>query len=163
MAPLIAQLRLKHLHGYVAPLLRTLPPIHPCFSQITHLEMMDSRHALESWSALALIPQLTHLAVNDDAFVPLCGELLETCASLAVLVFIMRSEMGPLYEAGCSTDFRFVAIRSSLGARSSHVLQDWQMGACTGMDYWSGAESFIAKRRSGEVDALQYHIPDDPI
>ncbi|KAJ7088115.1 hypothetical protein C8R44DRAFT_819493 [Mycena epipterygia] len=36
--PFIAQLRLKHLYGPVPPLLRTLTPIHACFSQITHLD-----------------------------------------------------------------------------------------------------------------------------
>ncbi|KAJ7088093.1 hypothetical protein C8R44DRAFT_892893 [Mycena epipterygia] len=51
-----------------------------------------------------------------------------------------------------SRDFRFVAMCCE------HYHLDWQMGACAGVDYWSRAESFIAKRRSGEIDALQYEI-----
>ncbi|KAJ7480301.1 hypothetical protein B0H11DRAFT_1916041 [Mycena galericulata] len=43
----------------------------------------------------------------------------------------------------------------------SHYIKDWQMGALTGVDYWSRAEEFIAKRRSGKIDPLQYLIEVD--
>ncbi|KAJ7088124.1 hypothetical protein C8R44DRAFT_819515 [Mycena epipterygia] len=150
----IEPLRLKHLHAHALPFLRTLTPIHAFFSQITHLELMDTREDLETWSELYLIPQLTHLSFNDNAFAPLCGELLDTCKSLAVLVF-QGSQRNPSPLAGLSHDFRFVAMRCF------YYHLDWQMGAYAGMDYWSRAESFIAKRRSGEVDAQQYEIFED--
>ncbi|KAJ7123485.1 hypothetical protein C8R44DRAFT_875676 [Mycena epipterygia] len=158
--PLIAQLRLKHFHGFVVPLFRTLTSIHACFSQITHLEVMDIRDNLESWSELSLIPQLTHLAFNDAAFGPICGELLETCRSLAVLVFLLSQAQGGLrinasQSEELSKDPRLVEMRCV------YYLLDWQMGAHAGKDYWSRAESFIATRRSGEIDALKYQIPDD--
>lgn len=145
----IAQLRLKHFYGFLVPLLRTLTPIHACFSQITHLELMDIRDDLESWSGLSLIPQLSHLAFSNADFGALCGELLETCRSLAVLVFL-RSHGGlridPSQAAELSKDPRLVEMRCV------YYLLDWQMGAHAGKDYWSCAESFIAKRRSGEID-----------
>ncbi|KAJ7088092.1 hypothetical protein C8R44DRAFT_892892 [Mycena epipterygia] len=77
---LIEPLHLKHLYAYTLPILRTLTPFHPFFSQITHLELIDALDArdVEACSELYLIPQLTHLSFNDDAFLPLCGELLET-------------------------------------------------------------------------------------
>ncbi|KAJ7142887.1 hypothetical protein C8R44DRAFT_866164 [Mycena epipterygia] len=160
VTPLIAQLRLKHLYGFVKPLLCTLTPLHACFSQITHLELMDIRDDWESWSELSLIPQLTHLAFNDADFGPLCGELLETSRSLAVLVFLRSQVQRGLrinasQAAELSKDPRLVEMRCV------YYLLDWQMGAHAGKDYWSRAESFIAKRRSGEIDALQYQIPDD--
>ncbi|KAJ7123483.1 hypothetical protein C8R44DRAFT_875674 [Mycena epipterygia] len=123
-----------------------------------YLELMDIRDDLESWSELSLIPQLTHLAFNDADIGPLCGELLETCRSLAVLVFL-RSQGGrwvnPSHAAELSKDPRFIEMRCV------YYLLDWQMGAHAGKDYWSRAESFIVKCRSGEIDVLQYEIPDD--
>ncbi|KAJ7087517.1 hypothetical protein C8R44DRAFT_820247 [Mycena epipterygia] len=146
-------LRLKYLYAKTLPVLHTLTPFHPFFSQITHLELMDALDAwdLEAWSELYLIPQLTHLSFNDDAFFLLCGELLETCKSLAVLVFL-GSLPDPSSVTEFSRDFRFVAMC----CKYYHL--DWQMGAYAGVDYWSRAESFIAKRRSGKIDALQYEI-----
>ncbi|KAJ7088096.1 hypothetical protein C8R44DRAFT_819465 [Mycena epipterygia] len=146
-------LRLKHLYAHTLPILRTLTPFHPFFSRITHLDLIDIPDArdLETWSELYLIPQLTHLSFNDEAFLPLCGELLETCKSLAVLVFL-ESLPDPSSVTELSRDFRFVAMC----CECYHL--DWQMGAYAGLDYWSRAESFIAKRRSGKIDALQYEI-----
>lgn len=148
----IEALQLKHLHAHALPFLHTLTPIHVFFSRITHLELMDTREDWETWSELYLLPQLTHLSFNDAAFAPLCGELLDTCKSLAVLVFLgSRPDRSPL--AGLSHDFRLVAMRCS------YYHLDWQMGAYAGMDYWSRAENFIAKRRSGEVNgACQVNI-----
>ncbi|KAJ7111344.1 hypothetical protein C8R44DRAFT_933490 [Mycena epipterygia] len=121
---------------------------------------MDSRDDLENWSELSLIPQLTHFAFNDTDFGPLCGELLETCRPLAVLVFLRSQAQGGLrinasQAAELSKDPRLVEMRCV------YYLLDWQMGAHAGKDYWSRTESFIAKRRSGEIDVLQYQIPDE--
>ncbi|KAJ7841718.1 hypothetical protein B0H14DRAFT_3457307 [Mycena olivaceomarginata] len=38
---------------------------------------------------------------------------------------------------------------------------DWEVGAHTGIDYWSRAGDLVAKRLSGEIDALQYRIEVD--
>ncbi|KAJ7088105.1 hypothetical protein C8R44DRAFT_819473 [Mycena epipterygia] len=146
-------LRLKHLYAQTLPILRTLTPLHPFFSQITHLELMDipKGRNLEPWLELSLIPHLTHLSFDVEVFLPLCGELLETCKFLAVLVFLGPArDPSPITEL--SHDFRFVVMRCE------YYHLDWQMGAHAGIDYWSCAESFIAKRRSGEIDALQYEI-----
>ncbi|KAJ7087511.1 hypothetical protein C8R44DRAFT_991359 [Mycena epipterygia] len=154
--PLFAPLRLKQLYAIVSPLLRTLTPIHPFFSKITHLEVLDPPDDLENWiRPLSLIPQLTHLSFSDDeAYIPMCLELLEACKFLAVLVYL-QYEPGPLDVADLSKDPRFVVMSCTY-----HVW-DWQMGVYAGKDYWSRAESFIAKRRSGEMDPLQYLIPGD--
>ncbi|KAJ7088102.1 hypothetical protein C8R44DRAFT_892901 [Mycena epipterygia] len=143
-------LRLKHLYTKTLPFLRTLTPLHPFFSQITHLELMDTWEGLETWSELYLIPQLTHLSFIVGVFFPLCVELLGMCKSLAVLVFLRSPS--PSSVAELSHDFRFVVMQCFC----YHL--DWQMGVHAGRDYWSCAESFIAKRRSGEIDALQYEI-----
>ncbi|KAJ7880925.1 hypothetical protein B0H13DRAFT_1891592 [Mycena leptocephala] len=37
-----------------------------------------------------------------------------------------------------------------------NTLKNWAISANTGIDHWSRAEEFIAKRRSGEVDVHQH-------
>ncbi|KAJ7123486.1 hypothetical protein C8R44DRAFT_875677 [Mycena epipterygia] len=157
MAPLIAPLPLKHLYTNLLSLLRTLSPTYACFSRITHLEVMDDWEEADSeiWSGLSLLPQLTHFSFNSSYFVPSARELLEISKSLAVLVFL-ESGQDPSPAAELSHDLRFVQMGFM------DWFEDWKMGVHSGEDYWSRAENFIAKRRSGEINALQYQIPDDP-
>ncbi|KAJ7087501.1 hypothetical protein C8R44DRAFT_991351 [Mycena epipterygia] len=160
MIPSLARLPLQHLYAHVLPLLRTLTPAHPFFSRITHLELLDLSNNSESWSGLSRIPHLTHLSFNDHGFILLCPLLLETCASLAVLICLNEKALWASsphhsYAAGLSHDSRFVVMACA------YYIKDWKMGVHAGQDYWSRAESFIAKRRSGEIDRLQYQISFD--
>jgi hypothetical protein len=41
-----------------------------------------------------------------------------------------------------------------------YYLKDWQMGAHAGIDYWTHAEDFISKRRSGEIDGVSTVVPE---
>ncbi|KAJ7126171.1 hypothetical protein C8R44DRAFT_121267 [Mycena epipterygia] len=154
----IAPLLPKHLHIRFLPLLSTLAPSHPCFSQLTHLELLEpfQPDAFEIWAQLSLIPQLTHLSFNSPTFISLCPRLLETCTSLAVLVWLDRSDdmgFGPCFDVGgLSKDVRFVAMSCF------YFTEDWQLGAHAGKNYWSRAETFIAKRRTGEIEALRYRL-----
>ncbi|KAJ6463149.1 hypothetical protein C8R47DRAFT_1202082 [Mycena vitilis] len=50
-------------------------------------------------------------------------------------------------------DVRFVSM----------VSDDWVMGALAGVDYWTRAEDFIAKRRSGEINSLEYFVDGEDI
>ncbi|KAJ7751748.1 hypothetical protein DFH07DRAFT_774650 [Mycena maculata] len=131
---------------------------HALFSHITHLELFDQLDVDDTdiWSNLALIPHLTHLALNCLS-VSLALTLLETCNLLRVLVFMRssfddddESELGKL-----ARDSRFVQTDCA------EFIKDWQMGALTGIDYWSRAEDFIMKRMSGEVDRFQYVMKYD--
>ncbi|KAJ7854881.1 hypothetical protein B0H13DRAFT_1903418 [Mycena leptocephala] len=93
MSDYIAPLPLKRLHTGVEPLLTNLSVDHRVFSQITHHELFGDaelswQDAAEIWSGLSRIPQLTHLSFNDEAFIPICPELLESCASLSVLIYL---------------------------------------------------------------------------
>jgi hypothetical protein len=124
---------------------------HPLFSRLTHLELFD-QNARESYSALALIPHLTHLAFNVPVFLTISVALLETCKSLRVLVLLMlrRSAVSDIAKhqalGQLSADPRFVQMFCS------EFVGDWKAGALTGNDYWSQAEDFIVQRRSGEID-----------
>ncbi|KAJ6476756.1 hypothetical protein C8R47DRAFT_1220238 [Mycena vitilis] len=104
---------------------------------------------MEVWGAMTRLPHLTHLAFNDTAYLPMCLVLLPTWDSL--------QEPGPLggmrrggTGAGCAF--------GTMSSDSDKSLEDWIMGAYAGVDYWSRAEEFIAKRRSGEINPLRYFV-----
>ncbi|KAJ7182374.1 hypothetical protein C8R43DRAFT_1228818 [Mycena crocata] len=124
---------------------------HPSFSEVTHLELFDVLPSA-AWSRLSLIPHLTHLALNDIPSDPFFRLVLDACASLGVLILL---DMGPGDLPEPPEDPRIVLMNCH------DYTKDWQMGAHTGVDFWSRAEDFIAKRRSGDVPALQYRIEGD--
>ncbi|KAJ7751755.1 hypothetical protein DFH07DRAFT_826046 [Mycena maculata] len=132
---------------------------HPLFSHITHLELFDEMHVVDAdiWSNLALVPHLTHLRLWSPS---LALTLIKTCTSLRVLMVVGRPVHREVSEAELrelAQDPRFVQMGYL------QVVKDWQMGALTGVDCWSRAEDFIAKRMSGEVDRLQYILEDESV
>ncbi|KAJ7203544.1 hypothetical protein GGX14DRAFT_461444 [Mycena pura] len=164
LLPFIGVLPLKRLYCYLGELFTDEAQIdfgHPLFSRLTHLELFDEL-ATDRYFDLALIPHLTHLAFNTPAFLDMSLTLLKTCKSLHVLVLVLRPYQGHIQRAvkhealgQLSEDPRFVQIVCS------EWLDNWRSGALTGSDYWSRAEDFIARRRSGEIDRLQYKIGRD--
>ncbi|KAJ7461191.1 hypothetical protein FB451DRAFT_1563001, partial [Mycena latifolia] len=144
----LESLPLKHLYAKLDPIFWIFPPAHPVFSRITHLELFDYPDDTTVLSSrLPLIPQLTHLSFNHHDLLSICPHFLQTCISLSVLVC---HDPWHNFRSGSATalssDVRFVVMHHS------DFLWDWQMGVYTGLDYWTRAESFIAKRRSGEID-----------
>ncbi|KAJ7088095.1 hypothetical protein C8R44DRAFT_892895 [Mycena epipterygia] len=131
-------LRLQHLYAQTLPFLRILSPLHPFFSRITHLELMDAPDAqdLEAW-------RLGQSCISSRSS-PISHSM-----TMPSLLFVASY---PSSVAELSHDFRFVVMCCD------YYQLDWQMGAHAGIDYWSRAEIFIGKRRSGEIDALQYEI-----
>ncbi|KAJ7177044.1 hypothetical protein C8R46DRAFT_1213605 [Mycena filopes] len=154
---------LKHLYTNSWALFSpTVSPLDPLFAQLTHLEMTEYNifKAVEIASRLVFLPKLSHLAFNVEALIPSCPRLLEECPSLIVLASLDNNRLypgrGPVfreYEERLSKDVRFVLLRARI--------EDWQSGVHSGVDYWSRAEDFIAKRRSGAVLATQYELIED--
>ncbi|KAJ7694377.1 hypothetical protein B0H17DRAFT_1057510 [Mycena rosella] len=125
---------------------------HPLFTNITHFDIIDSTASMEDWAGLALLPSLTHLAFNDDESLHAFRGALENCKSLLVLVVLCHPSNPEL--STFASDVRFVVVRSA----SMRYRQDWQRGARGGTDYWRTAESFIARRRSGNIDPLCFAV-----
>ncbi|KAJ7636448.1 hypothetical protein FB45DRAFT_906633 [Roridomyces roridus] len=156
-APLhqIGALRPRRLYCIIKDIFDPRPVdfARPLFSQITHLEIFDDPGHLSDggWSSLALIPNLTHLAFNDNEFIPLLPKLLCACASLRGLALVMPEEVPqPLHEEvsdQLARDTRFLWISNA------EYIRDWHQGALTGEDYWSRAGQFI-ERRKGNVTNL---------
>jgi hypothetical protein len=135
---------------------------HRLFSRLTHLEVIDSRPEmnLETWSGLALIPNLTHLAFNGLYFLSWAPFLLDRCPSLRLLVSLCAeldeaAARIAAYEdaAELLRDLRFVVMDCG------EFELDWQTGAHTSEDYWVRAEAFANRRRSGEIDGMSCAPP----
>ncbi|KAJ7642187.1 hypothetical protein FB45DRAFT_366137 [Roridomyces roridus] len=155
----------KRLHTYVHDLLGLEDLLTlPILSRVTHIEVLSvttDKHA-EIWQAFAQIRTLTHLAfaAEDSEFLDLCPSLLGACTTLRVLLYKTDSrdfDSTENFPVLCDLreDVRFVQMCHDNGAR------DWRMGALTGVEFWSRAEDFIAKRKSGEIDRLQYIMEED--
>ncbi|KAJ6592595.1 hypothetical protein B0H19DRAFT_1245452 [Mycena capillaripes] len=152
---LIEDLPLKRLHCSLEELFDSPARIdftHRLFVGITHLELFDHLQPnSEHYCDLAALYHLSHLSFSDVGFISIAPKLLQTCESLRVLVFFglgacedALRDYGQKHEL--VMDPRFVVTNFEGEVR------DWQMGAHTGIDYWSRAEDLVAKRRSGKVD-----------
>ncbi|KAF8184644.1 hypothetical protein K438DRAFT_1974440 [Mycena galopus ATCC 62051] len=155
---------LKRLHCTVEKMFGSsrIDFTHRLFSLLTHLEIFDHDWTAidaDDWSGLARLPHLTHLAFNEEGYLPICHTLLLTWESLQVLVVLLLERMTPnLLEEydvlELAQERRFVVIECPA------YLDDWSEGIIKGADYWSRAEDFIAARKSGQVNPLDYYIRD---
>ncbi|KAJ7887656.1 hypothetical protein B0H14DRAFT_2695716 [Mycena olivaceomarginata] len=143
---LVEHLPLRELYCHVGHLFgpqRQIDFTHQLFAKITHLEVYDASEDPHSAS-------LTHLGLNNAGLIDAWLALLRTCKSLRVLV-VLDPGGRPLLRT-LVKDPRLVLVDP--GELSS---LDWRNGAHRRIDFWSRAEDFIAKRRSGEINALRYY------
>ncbi|KAF8193571.1 hypothetical protein K438DRAFT_836284 [Mycena galopus ATCC 62051] len=132
------------------------PATHPMFSRLTHLHLGDDPvNAGELPEILAALPKLTHLSLDGDISVLMSPEILASSQSLRALVFF---EYDPRVwsdevAAQLTRDIRFVVMPVP------DFAEDWYAGLQHGTDYWSEAETFVAKRRTGEIDPLHCNWP----
>ncbi|KAJ6543059.1 hypothetical protein B0H19DRAFT_1381027 [Mycena capillaripes] len=157
---LITSLRLTHFYGNLNKAVSRPSPTHSSFAHITHLGMKYGMLTptddvmLQTCSHLSLMPRLTHLSLDGYRYMKKCLHILETCKFLRVVI-ALRGDVPLDHVTALSRDLRFVKMRNK------NLFRDWQMGTHTGVDYWARAEDFIAKRRSGEINSLEYVIPED--
>ncbi|KAJ7175000.1 hypothetical protein C8R43DRAFT_596341 [Mycena crocata] len=156
--PAIAPLPIKQLQCSLHRLfpLSRINFTHPLFSHLTHLFDCGGIYHTINWSGLAVIPHLTHLAFCNIQYIPFFLGFFDTCKSLRVLVYVdeERKVMSHDVDIRLAEDSRFVAMISV------DICEDWVMGEHTGVDFWSKAEDFIARRKSGQVPALQFRLTE---
>jgi hypothetical protein len=116
-----------------------------------HIPLMNLTHLLilllpivpwAQWKSIALLPKLSHLAV--DVWHPeFIGKVLEECKSLNLLVIISPETM-PSYRTSNSrlygifkADPRF----NELISIPPEWITSWERGALTGNDIWSRVEA----------------------
>ncbi|KAJ7493865.1 hypothetical protein FB451DRAFT_1388007 [Mycena latifolia] len=129
----------------MAPFFRAFPAAHPFFSRLTHTELSGRYDALPLPACAPPVAHTPRIQLHRLPHHMRRLALLDTRASLAVLVCFARVE--PSYAATLAKDVRFVAVRgrdfSATGRRAS--TRGWTSGA-------------PPKRRSGEIGALQFEL-----
>ncbi|KAJ7670088.1 hypothetical protein DFH06DRAFT_1293979 [Mycena polygramma] len=160
------EIQSKRLHCTLGTMFGTGPIdfTYRMFTSLTHLEIFDVPVGIDEgvWLALARLPRLTHLAFNDEEYLPMCVTLLRAWPSLQVLVIILRygeAERGWDLFDQCGV-MELVQDPRVVVLVCDDFLQDWIRGAHAGTDYWSRAEDFVAKRKSREVYPLRYFMVD---
>ncbi|KAF7330677.1 hypothetical protein MSAN_02453100 [Mycena sanguinolenta] len=153
LMPLVESLPLKRLYAAFKPV------ASPMFSHLTHLQLgvnldenMDSVQAF-----IAALPALTHLSLSFDMFenegvvFAMIHRILESSPSMLVLIIFDNATITWAQEVPPQLrhDVRFVLMPHR------HFVVDWHAGVQRGRDYWTDAESFIAKRRTREIDPLK--------
>ncbi|KAJ7622036.1 hypothetical protein FB45DRAFT_926852 [Roridomyces roridus] len=129
---------------------------HPIFAQLTHLELFPAAIPTQAvCNGLALIPNLTHLAVTDQDFLEFIPDLLQSCKSLRVVILLAENPLDLPELEEHQIHERLVLMPCK------YYTKDWHMSALVGWDYWARAEEFIARRRSGVVERTQFVIPED--
>ncbi|KAJ6482592.1 hypothetical protein C8R45DRAFT_1215351 [Mycena sanguinolenta] len=169
--PALAVLRLRRLGACLKLVLPSSIP-GPVLAAVTHLNIFDlfpTHDQLASW--LVQFPVLTHVAFRHDSM-PLARNVLTVCKNLQVLVFLHfgKSMGGKRENIPLVDDDRFVRMLTHFGWNE----EDWITGSNVGMDFWTSAEIFIAKKRRGEIvpdsrcwvekkDGIGYeYFTDDP-
>jgi hypothetical protein len=149
--PLLASIQPQRLSLYLPNLFPELMPTefnHPLFSHLTHLTILDSTQA--SWSGVAHIPRLTHLAwPNRCASNALCQCALKDCKLLEALLVMcwarkwLERAVSARAELGVDPRFVMVVVQNNQA--------DWETGARDGEDKWVRADEHVRRRRAGEV------------
>ncbi|KAF7364205.1 hypothetical protein MSAN_01079900 [Mycena sanguinolenta] len=123
----------------------------PMFSSLTHLDVWEETIAISpSWSGLALLPALTHLAflrISYDVGVSILG----MCPKLQVITNVEdRDRRGwpMLFTTADDWEPRFVGMVLT----TENYLSDWEAGLRGGSDFWARADAFVAMRRRGEIE-----------
>jgi hypothetical protein len=152
---LVAPIPLTHLYTHLLdPILHTLLASSSSVTHITHLgikrwQFSRSPSAAEICAQLARMPRLTHLSSEEAGIIHICDYILATHTALCVVVYLecgeqaMDAYVDHLHNL--AHDARFVVMRNEC------ALEDWQMGTHVGIDYWTRAEEFVARQRSGEI------------
>ncbi|KAJ7169268.1 hypothetical protein C8R43DRAFT_1121152 [Mycena crocata] len=168
-APGLEGLRIHHLCCDASEIfdLKKIEPLHhPCFAQLTHLELFHAPHqsdintvARAIYTGFADLPRLTHLAFDTSTIsvVSVCMEILHIYQRLQVLVIVCRWPQKWATEI-LAYDPRFVVMHRGLWPPEF----DWQRGVLTGADFWERAEAFVTKRVSGEIDRRTFILEKNP-
>lgn len=142
-ADLLGKISLRRLSANLEQLLGpTLDFSHPLFSEVTHLEITNRCFSWEKWSGLALMPKLTHLALDFEFDPGVVEGVLGNCQVLQVLVLV--------YDLDTMLESNLTIVLSNLNDHRvvphymSKQSSSWEQGARGGLDFWTIAE-IVAK------------------
>ncbi|KAJ6482598.1 hypothetical protein C8R45DRAFT_1215354 [Mycena sanguinolenta] len=147
----LAALKLRRLSAWLEIGLMRNPM--PMLASVTHLNVFDwlppspaTNDQLLSW--LVQFPVLTHVAFHHDS-VPFARDILAVCKNLRVLIFLHqeRHTHGQGEDNPWAEDDRFIWMSMQCAWND----KAWITGSNEGMDFWTSAEIFIARKRRREI------------
>ncbi|KAJ7440606.1 hypothetical protein FB451DRAFT_1058754 [Mycena latifolia] len=161
--PIMAAMPLRRLSTELASLFPStgIDFDHPIFSQLTHLDLLNTNVSDEWAVGLGRLPCLTHLSFNwvhgSRHPAPAFDAVLLHCSFLQVLILNVahQNNIVDLTEEYTSfaEDPRLVLMVLE------DAMSDWELGADGGADYWVRAERFVKKRESGAIKGESYCLP----
>ncbi|KAF7302884.1 hypothetical protein MKEN_01250700 [Mycena kentingensis (nom. inval.)] len=129
---------------------------NPLFGALSHLAFMgtlvDAEFAAQLDEGIPLLPRLTHLAISGTRGPGSQPELLAPLLSVNQLQVLILDGTGAWNVPTELRDVRVVTM--SMG----RVLQWWFGGEDEQLDYWAAAETFVERKRRGDVPESRYFV-----
>ncbi|KAJ6529792.1 hypothetical protein B0H19DRAFT_1384894 [Mycena capillaripes] len=159
LLPILATMFLQRLSTYLHRLFGDNINLgHPLFAVLTHLDLLDKdeEHLSQILPQIPALLALTHLALDCDVPRDTVQNLLTRCPRLALLFCLWPWEMAAEYQAAQVPhlyDVRFV-----IALCAEEYWADWEASARGATHLWSHGEEFVARKRSGAIEATCYWL-----
>ncbi|KAJ6533420.1 hypothetical protein DFH09DRAFT_1181380 [Mycena vulgaris] len=160
--PCLAKMRLRRLSVSFELLFGgpgAIDPTHALFASLTHLHLSrlgGQQHTEQVCVHLPPLPALTHLCLHNDVDWDSLQMLLADCPRLEILANLWLPARADIARALTQNlpvhDVRLVM------AECNNRWADWEAGARGFPDFWSLAEDFVARKRSGAIEANCYWL-----
>ncbi|KAJ6454201.1 hypothetical protein C8R45DRAFT_1222953 [Mycena sanguinolenta] len=138
---------------------------HPLFMSITHLDLYhgseteEHQFDWETWSGLASIPGLTHLALSHRIASGILSRVVVECRHLTVAIVAIYSWEQEL-AAPFAGNLGFADARVVVLVPGEPYNVEWEVGARGGDDYWARAETFVNRKRAREIESNCYLLDE---
>ncbi|KAJ7655703.1 hypothetical protein DFH06DRAFT_1329140 [Mycena polygramma] len=147
---MLADMRPRHAYLLVDMLSPQLDLTLLFFRQVSHMLVADLNDTPESSTGggrhnFSSLPALTHLALSLLTPRHILSGVLSDCPNLLALVLYANEEMTTKAKHFSVNDPRVVVLVSE------DLLSQWNM---TSGDIWARADSFISRKRRGEIEGL---------
>ncbi|KAJ6598401.1 hypothetical protein DFH09DRAFT_57403 [Mycena vulgaris] len=138
---------------------------NPFFRTVTHMGIFDtiSNSDLQMCAGLTAMPALTHLCLSGGDLMygdDFLRHVLDQCSHLQLLVNVLYtdSDLTEITASPPVADVRFVVYLFN-----NYYAAEWYTGARGGDDFWATANTFVARKRRGEIEASCYLLESSPL
>ncbi|KAJ7607239.1 hypothetical protein FB45DRAFT_1135793 [Roridomyces roridus] len=122
----------------------------PIYQSLTHLDLFGASFDFigSVWPQIARCPALTHLAIYSDCEIAAAEHVLSNCERIKVLIYMSEERAKThVYEEILLGHDGFITMTFD----DEEYQRDWEIGARGGVDFWTRADQFIAKKKRGEI------------
>jgi hypothetical protein len=132
---------------------------HRLFLSVTHLDLSEDRvdagsSCWQVWSYLASLPALTRLALSVPMAERILPEVVAHCPRLSVVIAVTyKGSWDRDLAIAFAQNITFTDPRTVVMALATNYTDDWILGTRGGDDFWIRAETFVTRKRAGEIDS----------